>query len=81
MDKSLKALVKSFQSELSLLVWSKSSVTSAVKAGERGMQYAQKRELDQEILDHFKIGYAPKAEDLADFDAANYAIGLFHGLV
>lgn len=27
------------------------------------------------------VGLGEKAEDLADFDAANYAIGLFHGLV
>ena len=38
-------------------------VLLTTKAGERGMQYAQKRELDQEILDHFKIGYAPKADN------------------
>ncbi|MBI1699725.1 DNA primase [Lactobacillus crispatus] len=40
------------------------SVLLTTKAGERGMQYAQKRELDQEILDHFKIGYAPKADNV-----------------
>lgn len=39
-------------------------VLLTTKAGERGMQYAQKRELDQEILDHFKIGYAPKADNV-----------------
>ena len=27
------------------------------------------------------VGLGEKAEDLADFDAANYAMGLFHGLV
>lgn len=27
------------------------------------------------------VGLGEKAEDLADFDAANYAVGLFHGLV
>lgn len=27
------------------------------------------------------VGLGEKAEDLADFDAANYAIGLFHGLI
>ena len=27
------------------------------------------------------VGLGEKAEDLADFYAANYAIGLFHGLV
>ena len=27
------------------------------------------------------VGLGEKAEDLADFDAANYAIGLFHGVV
>ena len=27
------------------------------------------------------VGLGEKPEDLADFDAANYAIGLFHGLV
>jgi len=39
-------------------------VLLTTKAGEWGMQYAQKRELDQEILDHFKIGYAPKADNV-----------------
>ena len=39
-------------------------VLLTTKAGERGMQYAQKREVDQEILDHFKIGYAPKADNV-----------------
>ncbi|MGZ7887606.1 DNA primase [Lactobacillus crispatus] len=39
-------------------------VLLTTEAGERGMQYAQKRELDQEILDHFKIGYAPKADNV-----------------
>lgn len=39
-------------------------VLLTTKAGERGMQYAQKRELNQEILDHFKIGYAPKADNV-----------------
>ena len=39
-------------------------VLLTTKAGERGMQYAQKRELDQEILDHFKIGYARKADNV-----------------
>ncbi|MFC2693832.1 MAG: DNA primase [Lactobacillus crispatus] len=39
-------------------------VLLTTKAGERGMHYAQKRELDQEILDHFKIGYAPKADNV-----------------
>ena len=39
-------------------------VLLTTKAGELGMQYAQKRELDQEILDHFKIGYAPKADNV-----------------
>lgn len=39
-------------------------VLLTTKAGERGIQYAQKRELDQEILDHFKIGYAPKADNV-----------------
>lgn len=39
-------------------------VLLTTKSGERGMQYAQKRELDQEILDHFKIGYAPKADNV-----------------
>ncbi|WP_297819049.1 DNA primase [uncultured Lactobacillus sp.] len=29
------------------------------KAGEKALQYAKKRELDNELLDHFKIGYAP----------------------
>lgn len=39
-------------------------VLLTTKAGERGMQYAKKRELDQKTLDHFKIGYAPKADNV-----------------
>lgn len=39
-------------------------VLLTTKAGERGMQYAKKRELEQDILDHFKIGYAPKADNV-----------------
>ena len=39
-------------------------VLFTTKAGERGMQYAKKRELDQETLNHFKIGYAPKEDNV-----------------
>lgn len=37
-------------------------VLLTTRAGQRGMQYAQKRELDQDTLDHFQIGYAPKED-------------------
>lgn len=33
-------------------------------AGERGMAYAKKRELDKKTIDHFGIGYAPQQENL-----------------
>ncbi|KRL90601.1 DNA primase [Lactobacillus kalixensis] len=39
-------------------------VLITTKAGERGMQYARQRDLSDEILDHFKIGYAPKQDNL-----------------
>ena len=39
-------------------------VLLTTKAGERGMQYAQKRQLDQKVLDHFNIGYAPKEDNV-----------------
>lgn len=39
-------------------------VLLTTKAGERGMQYAQKRELNNDILEHFKIGYAPKEDNV-----------------
>lgn len=34
------------------------------KAGERALAYAQKRELDDELLKHFKIGYAPDNDSI-----------------
>ncbi|WP_201336031.1 DNA primase [Lactobacillus nasalidis] len=34
------------------------------KIGERGLNYARQRELDDELLKHFKIGYAPDRRDL-----------------
>ncbi|KRL82642.1 DNA primase [Lactobacillus ultunensis] len=39
-------------------------VLLTTKAGERGMQYAKKRELDHDTLEHFKIGYAPKQDNV-----------------
>ena len=39
-------------------------VLFTTKAGERGMKYAQKRELGRDILNHFKIGYAPKEDNV-----------------
>ncbi|MCH3904420.1 MAG: DNA primase [Lactobacillus sp.] len=36
----------------------------ATKAGERGLAYARKRELNDETLRHFKIGYAPDNEKI-----------------
>lgn len=39
-------------------------VLTATRAGERGMSYAKKRELSPEIIDHFKIGYAPRQDNL-----------------
>lgn len=34
------------------------------KAGERGLQYSEKRELDENTLRHFKIGYAPDNDSI-----------------
>lgn len=34
------------------------------KAGERGLQYSQKRELDEDTVRHFKIGYAPDNDSI-----------------
>lgn len=39
-------------------------VLVTTRAGERGMAYAKKRELDKKIIDHFGIGYAPQQENL-----------------
>lgn len=39
-------------------------VLVTTKAGERGMAYAKKRELDKKTIDHFGIGYAPQQENL-----------------
>lgn len=39
-------------------------VLLATRAGERGMQYARKRQLDQATLKHFNIGYAPHQDNL-----------------
>lgn len=36
----------------------------ATKVGERGLAYARKRQLDDETLRHFKIGYAPANEQI-----------------
>lgn len=36
----------------------------ATKAGERGLAYARQRQLDDETLRHFKIGYAPDNEKI-----------------
>ncbi|QNQ82183.1 DNA primase [Lactobacillus sp. PV012] len=41
--------------------------------GERGRQYAQKRDLDDEIIEHFKIGYAPeRPNDLFKYLSKKY---------
>lgn len=39
-------------------------VLLATRAGERGMAYARERQLSDEILEHFQIGYAPKQDNL-----------------
>ncbi|GAA3627173.1 DNA primase [Lactobacillus hamsteri] len=39
-------------------------VLLTTRAGERGMKYARERELSDEILEHFQIGYAPKQDNL-----------------
>lgn len=39
-------------------------VLVTTRAGERGMVYAKKRELDKKTIDHFGIGYAPQQENL-----------------
>lgn len=39
-------------------------VLLTTKAGERGMRYARERELSEELLEHFQIGYAPKQDNL-----------------
>lgn len=39
-------------------------VLMTTNAGNPGMEYAKKRELSAEILDHFNIGYAPDQENL-----------------
>lgn len=39
-------------------------VLVTTRAGERGMAYAKKRELDKKTIDHFGIGYAPQQENL-----------------
>ncbi|WEV50327.1 DNA primase [Lactobacillus sp. ESL0731] len=39
-------------------------VLTSTNAGKRGLEYAQSRELDDEIIAHFKIGYAPKQNNL-----------------
>lgn len=39
-------------------------VLVTTRAGERGMTYAKKRELDKKTIDHFGIGYAPQQENL-----------------
>lgn len=39
-------------------------VLVTTRAGERGMAYAKKRELDKKTIDHFGMGYAPQQENL-----------------
>lgn len=39
-------------------------VLLSTKVGERGMAYAKSRQLSPELLEHFQIGYAPKANNL-----------------
>ncbi len=39
-------------------------VLTATKAGQRGMAYARKRKLTGDIIQHFKIGYAPAQDNL-----------------
>lgn len=39
-------------------------VLMVMNAGEPGMEYARKRELSDEVLKHFNIGYAPNQENL-----------------
>lgn len=39
-------------------------VLMTTKIGERGLEYARKRGLDDDLLKHFKIGYAPGKSDL-----------------
>ena len=39
-------------------------VLMMMNAGEAGMKYARKRELTDEILNHFNIGYAPNQDNL-----------------
>lgn len=39
-------------------------VLLTTQAGERGMKYARERELSEELLDHFQIGYAPNSENV-----------------
>ncbi len=39
-------------------------VLVSTNAGKRGLDYAQQRGLSAEILDHFRIGYAPKQNNL-----------------
>ncbi|WP_027825620.1 DNA primase [Lactobacillus psittaci] len=39
-------------------------VLFTTKAGERALKYARERELSEELLEHFQIGYAPNSEKL-----------------
>lgn len=39
-------------------------VLMTTKIGERGLEYARKRGLDDDLIKHFKIGYAPGKSDL-----------------
>ncbi|RHW54663.1 DNA primase [Lactobacillus bombicola] len=39
-------------------------VLVSTNAGRRGLEYAKQRKLDAKIIDHFKIGYAPRQNDL-----------------
>ncbi len=39
-------------------------VLVSTNAGKRGLEYAQSRDLNNEIINHFRIGYAPKQDNL-----------------
>ncbi|BDR60532.1 DNA primase [Lactobacillus xylocopicola] len=39
-------------------------VLASTNAGKRGLDYAQERDLSADIIDHFRIGYAPKQNNL-----------------
>lgn len=39
-------------------------VLTTTNAGQRGLKYARKRGLSDELLEHFQIGYAPRQDNL-----------------